>query len=75
MPGDVRIGSRVRVVGNHHDRFLEILIQALQNLKHLGCRVAIEIACRFVSQQQGGIAHDCASNRDALFLTARELLR
>ena len=44
MPRHMRVRSRVGIVRHHHDRFVEVLVQALQDLKHFRCGVAVQIA-------------------------------
>ncbi len=48
--GHVRVRSGMRIVRNHHDRLLKILIQSLQDLQHFCRGVAVQIASRFVCQ-------------------------
>src|SRR5438034_4139721 len=74
MPRHVRVRGGMRVVGHHHNRLAEVLVQTFENLQNLSGRMAVEVAGRFVCQQQRRIADDGASNGDALFLSARKLL-
>ena len=74
VPRHVRVRGRVRIVRNHHDRLLEVLVQPLQNLQHFCCGMAVEVTGRFVRQQQRRIADNRARDGDALFLSAGELL-
>jgi hypothetical protein len=39
------------IVGDHHDRLVEILVQALQNLQYLSGRRAFQIADWFIGLQ------------------------
>src|SRR5213076_3032422 len=51
MPRNVRVRGGVRVVGHHHNRLTEVLVQAFENLQNLSSRVAVEVAGRFVREQ------------------------
>src|SRR5689334_21925344 len=75
MQDGLRALGRVRIVRDHDDRLLVLLVQALEQLQDLLARFAIEVAGRFVRQQQRRIAHERARDGDALLLAARELTR
>ena len=64
----------MRIVRDHHDRLVEVFIQALQNLQHFRSRMTVEISGRLVSEQQSWIADNRPSDGHALFLPTGELL-
>ena len=74
MARHVRILGGVRIVRHHHNRFVEAFIQPLQNLQDFRCRITVEVAGRFVGENQRGIADDGASDGYTLLLSARQLL-
>ena len=59
-------------VRDHHDA-RAFLVQPDQDLHDLGAVLGIEIAGRFVGEDQVRLMDDRARDRDALLLTAREL--
>ncbi len=74
MTGHVCVRRRVGIVGDHHDRLVEVLVQALQDLQNLCSGMAVEIACGLIGQQKSRVADDGAGNGHALFLAAGKLL-
>ena len=64
-----------RIVRNHYDRLALRAIQRLQQIHDLFCVLAIKVAGRLVTDQQRWIRDDGTCDRDALLLTARELVR
>jgi hypothetical protein len=65
----------MRIVCHHHDRLPVIAVEGLEQVENLIARLAIEIACRLVAQQERGIGDDGAGDADTLFLPARQLPR
>src|SRR5436190_10456653 len=65
----------MRVVRHHHDRLLELAVQALQQREHLAGRFCVEVASRLVGEEQRRIGDDRTRNRHTLFLSAGELTR
>ena len=55
------------------ERDAEPGLQQLQLELHLLAQLPVERAERLVEQQHGGAVHECAGQRDALLLPAREL--
>ncbi len=49
--------------------------ETLQHREDFFRRCAIEVAGRFVGDDQRRVGDDCAGNRDALLLSARQLRR
>jgi hypothetical protein len=47
----MRVGRSVRVVCDHHDRLVEVFVQALQNFQYFGSGMAVEIAGGLVGEQ------------------------
>src|SRR5581483_6898385 len=62
-------------VRHHHDRLVKALVQPLEDLQDFRRRMAVQVSGRLVRQQYRRITHDGSGNRDALFLSTRELLR
>jgi hypothetical protein len=62
----------MRIVRHHHDSFVKILVEPLEDLQHFGRRMAVEIAVRLVRKQEGWIADDGAGDGDTLFLATRK---
>ena len=60
---------------HHHDGLAEVPVEELQDRQDLVGRGAVEVAGRLVAQQQLGVGHDRARDRDALLLPARHLAR
>ena len=69
--GGVACGAGV--VCYQDDGFLEVVVQLGEDIENLFGRVRVQVARRFIGHEQGGVGNNGARNRDALFLTAREL--
>ena len=72
------VGQRHRldlVVGDVDHGLAELLVQTLDLAAHLVAQLGVEVGERLVEQEQAGVAHDRAADRDALALAARELAR
>jgi hypothetical protein len=70
-------GRRARhrcIVGDQHHR-LAAGVHFADQTKHIGRAFRIEIAGRFVGEQQGGLQHQCTRDRGALHLPAGKLAR
>ena len=52
MTRHVRVGRCMGIVRHHHDGLVKVFVQALQDFEHFGRGVAVEIAGRFVREQQ-----------------------
>ncbi|MDF2697656.1 MAG: uncharacterized protein K0S65_6039 [Labilithrix sp.] len=65
----------VVLVGDEHDRDPAIAVQPLQEGKDLEARPRIEIARRLVGEEHRRPSDERARDRDALLLTAGELIR
>ena len=63
------------VVGDVDRRRLQPALQALDLGPHLEPQLRVEVRERLVEEVDGGLAHDRASQRDALALASRELAR
>ena len=61
--------GQFRVVGHHHDGGA-LLVDVLQQLHHAARHLRVEVAGRFVGQQQARAAGQRAGDRHALLLTA-----
>ena len=62
-----------RVVGDHHDRLLELAVELLEQVEDLLGAVAVEVAGRLVGDEQVRVGHDRPGDRHALLLAAGEL--
>ena len=74
MTGYVGVRRGMWIVRDHHNRLVKILVQTFQDFEDFSGRMAIEVAGRFVSQQQSWIADDGTGDGDTLLLTTRKLL-
>jgi hypothetical protein len=66
-------GRAVGVVGDHEDGFVELAIQALKKFEDVFGALGVEVAGRFVGEDEVGVGDDGAGDGDALFLAAGEL--
>ncbi len=76
--GDDAVGQRHRlglVVGDIDAGRPEIHVQSLDLRAHLDAQLSIEIGERLVKEEEPGLARDRATDRHALTLSARKLLR
>ncbi len=64
----------VGVVGDHQDG-LALVVGLAQQAQHVEGGLAIQVAGRFISQQNGRLVDEGARQRHALFLAARKLGR
>ena len=67
--------GRAWVVRHHHDGLAVVTIERLQQVQDFVAGLAVEIARRFVGEQQRRVGDNRAGNADALFLSALELAR
>ena len=65
----------VQLVGNEHDRQLELAVDLAQKLQDGISRLRIESGCRFVAEQQIRLVDERAGDADALLLPAAQLKR
>src|SRR6478735_6726686 len=70
----VGVGRRHRVVGDHHDRLPVLVDAATQQLEHLGTGARVEVAGRLVGEDDPRPAGERSGDRNALLLTAGELV-
>jgi hypothetical protein len=63
------------IVRDHDDRLLVLAVERLQQIQNLVARLAVEIACRLVAEEQRRVGDDRAGDADPLLLAARELPR
>ena len=70
-----RVLGRLRIVRHHDDRLALRAIQRLQQVHDLLGAAPVEIARRLVAHQQRRIRDQRARDRDALLLTAGQLVR
>lgn len=54
---------------------LPFLVETLEDIEDFASGFGIERAGRLVGENDGGISHDCPSNRHALLLASREFVR
>ena len=67
--------GEIRIVRHQHQRRAAGSMDVEQQVDDLSTGRAVEIAGRFVGEQQRRIVGERASDRDALLLAARELRR
>ena len=63
----------VGVVGDHHDRLVELVDGLAKEVEHLGAGAGVEVAGRLVGEDDRRARDERARDRDALLLAAREL--
>ena len=68
------IAAAPAVVGHHHDRLAELVDGPAQQLEHVATRVRVEIAGRLVGEHDRRPRDERARHRDALRLSAGELV-
>ena len=66
--------SRFDLMQGHDDRQAMVFVQRLQHLHHAARRLGIERSDRFVGEDDARPLHECARERGALLLTARNVL-
>ena len=72
MDGAMPVTGCLGIVGDHENGLSETDVQIAQQSQH-GIRVdGIEIAGRFIGQQNSRLVHDGARDRHALLLAARK---
>src|SRR6478736_9422399 len=71
------LGARggLRIVGDDQDRLSELVVQAAEERQDLLRALGVELAGRFVEEDEGRIGDDGARDRDPLLLSAGELAR
>lgn len=74
MDGTVGVAREALVVRHHADR-RAAPVQFLEQAHHRLAVLRIEVAGRFVREQDHRVAHERPGHRDALLLAARELAR
>ena len=73
--GPVGVRGGDRVVGDHHDRLAELADRDSHERQHLAAAVGVEVAGRFVGEDDLRAGHQGTGHRDSLLLTAGELRR
>jgi hypothetical protein len=58
-----------RIVSDHDNRFVEFLVERLQQIEGLFCAASVEITGGLIGHQDSGIGDESASDCDALLLT------
>ncbi len=66
------IGGNVQLM-RHHEDGDAVIVQFLENIHDLDAGPRVEIAGRFIGQQEFGRVHQGAGDRDALLLAAGKL--
>ena len=66
---------RVSIMSDHQQRCAKIGIQPLQQIKNVRRRCRVQIAGRFVGDDNFGVGNDCPCDADSLFLPAGKLPR
>src|SRR5678816_1116387 len=75
IDGVARVGGSVRIVRDHDNRLAVLAVERLKKTEDFIARFAIEVARRFIAEQQCRIGDDRARDAHALLLAARELPR
>ena len=75
MDGVRRARRGVRVVRDHDDGLAVLAVERLEQAENFVAGFAVEIAGRFVAEQQRRIGDDGARDADALLLAAGERAR
>src|ERR1041385_307464 len=65
----------MRIVSDHDDGFAVLFVEGLKQIEDFVTGFAIEIAGRFVAEQQSGIGDDSASDADALLFAPGQRAR
>src|SRR5258708_23597215 len=68
---DMRARGRTRIVGDHHDRLVEVAVERLHQGQDVLGALGVEAAGGLVRDQDAGVAHDRARAGYALLLAAR----
>src|ERR687895_436071 len=71
----VRVGGRLRVVRDHHDRLPELVHRLAQHPQHLLARLRVEVAGGLVGEYHGRLRYQRPGHRHALLLAAGQLGR
>src|SRR5262249_56990603 len=73
LNGALRVGGSDRAVCHHDDGHAPLDVQRPEELENGLPRARVEIPGGLVREQQARLGHQCAGDRDALLLAAREL--
>src|SRR5512139_929687 len=68
------IADDARVVGGEDERDAGFLIQTLHDVHHLFAVLGIQVGCRLVGQDEGGVGSQRPGHGDALLLAAAQLV-
>jgi hypothetical protein len=66
----ISIGSRIRVVSNHHNRLPQIFVELAEQIQDCFRAFRVEVSGRLIGENDFRLADDCTSERDALLLAA-----
>ena len=69
------VGDNTHVVGDEHNSGGEFIFQRPHEVEDLRLDRDVECCCRFVRNHKVGSERQCHGDDDALFLSARELVR
>ena len=70
----LRVLRNIGLVGDEYDGAAVLHIQSLEGTQHDLAGPGVEVAGRLIGQHERRIIDQCACDRDALYLTARELV-
>ena len=70
MQRAIGVLSRLRIMRHHDNRLPMLTVQKLQQFEDFVGVLAVEIARRFVAQQQRWVGYNRTGNGDTLFLAA-----
>ena len=63
------------IMSNHYKGLVEFLTGYFQKSQYITAGSAVQVSCRFVSQNQLWICNNCSGYCSSLFLSARYLIR
>ena len=71
----MRFFRRAGIVGDHHNRLLELLVQAVEQVHDLAGGHLVQVSRRLVGNKDRRVGDDRARDRDTLLLASGKLLR
>ena len=75
VDGPVCVAGSLGIVGDHHDRLIEISVQAAKHLEHRVRIFRIQVPRRFVREDERRVVYERARDCDPLLLATRHLER
>ena len=72
LDGTGSLGSHMPVMGDQHDR-VPFFMKLVEEIDQLMARPLIQISCRFIRQEKGGMSHKGPRDRHSLLLAAGKL--